>query len=40
MAVAWLKRFVDNDTRYEPFICPGPTGTSVEDYRATCPMVS
>jgi predicted dienelactone hydrolase len=40
LAVAWLKRFVDNDTRYEQFICPGPTGTSVEDYRATCPMVS
>ncbi len=40
LAVAWLKRFVDNDTRYEQFLCPGPTGTSVEDYRATCPMVS
>jgi predicted dienelactone hydrolase len=40
LAVAWLKRFVDNDTRYEQFLCPGPTGTSVEEYRATCPMVS
>jgi predicted dienelactone hydrolase len=40
LAVAWLKRFVDNDTRYEQFVCPGPSGTSVEDYRATCPMVS
>jgi len=40
MAVAWLKRFVDNDTRYEQFLCAGPTGSSVQEYRATCPMVS
>jgi dienelactone hydrolase len=38
--VTWLKRFVDNDTRYEQFLCPGPSGSSVSDYRATCPMVS
>ncbi|QGN48300.1 alpha/beta hydrolase family protein [Micromonospora sp. WMMD558] len=35
--VAWLKRFVDNDTRYEPFLCPGPTGFAIEEYRNTCP---
>jgi predicted dienelactone hydrolase len=35
--VAWLKRFVDNDTRYEPFLCPGPSGSAVEEYRNTCP---
>jgi len=40
LSVAWLKRFVDNDTRYEQFLCPGPSGTAVEDYRATCPLVS
>jgi predicted dienelactone hydrolase len=40
LAVTWLKRFVDNDTRYEQFLCPGPTGSSVQEYRATCPMVS
>ena len=22
--IVWLKRYVDNDTRYEPFICPTP----------------
>ncbi|MCM0677058.1 alpha/beta hydrolase [Micromonospora phytophila] len=35
--VAWLKRFVDDDTRYEPFLCPGPSGFSIEEYRNTCP---
>lgn len=38
LAVAWLKRFVDNDTRYDQFLCPGPTGSSVSDYRNTCPL--
>jgi predicted dienelactone hydrolase len=38
LAVAWLKRFVDNDTRYDQFLCPGPTGSGVEDYRNTCPL--
>ncbi len=37
-AVAWLKRFVDNDTRYELFLCPGPSKSSlVEEFRSTCP---
>ncbi|MFC7546816.1 alpha/beta hydrolase family protein [Plantactinospora sp. GCM10030261] len=36
-AVAWLKRFVDNDTRYEQFLCPGPSGLAIEEYRDTCP---
>ncbi|MBU8861350.1 MULTISPECIES: dienelactone hydrolase family protein [unclassified Micromonospora] len=36
-AVAWLKRFVDDDTRYEQFLCPGPTGSAIEEYRNTCP---
>ena len=36
-AVAWLKRFVDDDTRYERFLCPGPSGLDVEEYRNTCP---
>jgi predicted dienelactone hydrolase len=38
LAVAWLKRFVDNDTRYDQFLCPGPTGLDVSDYRNTCPL--
>jgi dienelactone hydrolase len=36
--VAWLKRFVDDDTRYDQFICPGPSGSSIEEYRSTCPI--
>ncbi|MEV0723658.1 alpha/beta hydrolase [Micromonospora purpureochromogenes] len=35
--VAWLKRFVDNDIRYEQFLCPGPSGLAIEEYRNTCP---
>ena len=37
-AVAWLKRFVDDDTRYDQFICPGPSGSAIEEYRSTCPV--
>ncbi|MGK5521392.1 alpha/beta hydrolase family protein [Micromonospora sp. URMC 107] len=36
-AVAWLKRFVDDDTRYEQFLCPGPSGFDIQEYRNTCP---
>lgn len=35
--VAWLKRFVDDDTRYEQFLCPAPSGPAIEEYRHTCP---
>src|SRR4051794_15522317 len=40
-SIAWLKRFVDDDTRYTPFICPSPaaaTSGAVSDYRSTCPF--
>ena len=37
-AVSWLKRFVDNDTRYDQFICPGPSSSSISDYRSSCPL--
>ncbi|MET1074865.1 MAG: alpha/beta hydrolase [Umezawaea sp.] len=38
-SISWLKRFVDNDTRYDQFLCPGPSaGTLVEEYRNTCPL--
>jgi pimeloyl-ACP methyl ester carboxylesterase len=35
--VAWLKRFVDDDTRYDQFLCPGPSGSAIDEYRNTCP---
>jgi alpha-beta hydrolase superfamily lysophospholipase len=35
--ISWLKRYVDNDTRYEQFICPPPSGLAISEYRHTCP---
>ncbi|GIG28757.1 hypothetical protein Cma02nite_13570 [Cellulomonas marina] len=38
-SIAWLKRFVDDDTRYTAFLCPGPgTGGALSDWRTSCPM--
>jgi predicted dienelactone hydrolase len=36
-SISWLKRFIDNDTRYEQFLCPAPTGPAIQEYRDTCP---
>ncbi|MFF7178335.1 alpha/beta hydrolase family protein [Streptomyces sp. NPDC008121] len=37
-SVSWLKRFIDNDTRYEQFLCPAPRPSlTIEEYRGTCP---
>jgi predicted dienelactone hydrolase len=35
--ISWMKRFVDNDTRYEQFLCPPPNDSDIEEYRNTCP---
>lgn len=36
--VTWLKRFLDDDVRYEPFLCPNPGPTDeISDRRDTCP---
>jgi predicted dienelactone hydrolase len=38
-SISWLKRFVDDDARYDQFLCPGPdTGTAISDWRTTCPF--
>lgn len=39
-SISWLKRFIDNDTRYEPFICGtgAGSGTAISDYRTSCPL--
>ncbi|MCG8917203.1 alpha/beta hydrolase [Actinokineospora sp. PR83] len=37
LAVSWVKRFVDGDTRYTRFLCPGPSGDGVAQYRSNCP---
>ncbi len=36
--VSWMKRFIDNDLRYDPFLCgPDHAGNSaISDYRGTC----
>ncbi|MFI9611851.1 alpha/beta hydrolase [Streptomyces sp. NPDC052023] len=40
-SVSWLKRFIDNDTRYEQFLCPLPRPSlTVEEYRGNCPHTS
>jgi hypothetical protein len=36
-SISWLKRFVDEDTRYSQFLCPNPTDRTIEEYRSTCP---
>ncbi|MGW0561925.1 bis(hydroxyethyl) terephthalate hydrolase [Streptomyces sp. NPDC003016] len=37
-SLSWLKRFIDNDTRYEQFLCPLPRpSATIEEYRGTCP---
>lgn len=41
-SIAWLKRFVDDDLRYDPFLCGAQHqaflgGGTISDYRSTCP---
>jgi dienelactone hydrolase len=36
-SISWLKRFIDNDTRYDQFLCPAPSGPRIQEYRDTCP---
>ncbi|WP_435887741.1 bis(hydroxyethyl) terephthalate hydrolase [Streptomyces niveus] len=38
-SLSWLKRFIDDDTRYEQFLCPLPQPSStIEEYRGSCPL--
>ncbi|MEW2556406.1 alpha/beta hydrolase [Streptomyces zhihengii] len=40
-SISWLKRFIDNDTRYEQFLCPIPRpSVTIDEYRGTCPHSS
>jgi len=38
--LSWAKRWIDGDTRYSKFLCPGPKPDQniVEEYRSTCPF--
>ena len=36
--ISWMKRFIDNDTRYDQFLCPPPRAIGdISDYQDTCP---
>ncbi|MEV7971069.1 alpha/beta hydrolase [Sphaerisporangium sp. NPDC088356] len=35
--ISWMKRFIDDDTRYEQFLCPAPRSSAIQEYRDTCP---
>ena len=36
--ITWMKRYVDNDSRFEQFMCPNPgTSSTISQYRDTCP---
>ncbi|MFZ4270463.1 alpha/beta hydrolase [Streptomyces arboris] len=40
-SISWLKRFIDNDTRYEQFLCPIPQPSlTIAEYRGNCPHSS
>ncbi|KAB2386117.1 dienelactone hydrolase family protein [Actinomadura montaniterrae] len=37
-SIAWMKRFVDNDARYDQFLCPAPKpDANIAKYLDTCP---
>ena len=37
--IAWLKRFIDNDTRFTQFLCPTPsTSSTISSVQNTCPF--
>ncbi|GAA2608901.1 dienelactone hydrolase family protein [Actinomadura fulvescens] len=37
-SISWLKRYVDEDTRYSQFLCPAPApSTTIAQYKDTCP---
>jgi pimeloyl-ACP methyl ester carboxylesterase len=36
--ISWMKRYIDDDTRYDQFLCPPPRATGdISEYRDTCP---
>ena len=37
-SIAWLKRFVDNDTRFTQFLCPTPSGSALSEAASSCPF--
>jgi pimeloyl-ACP methyl ester carboxylesterase len=37
-SISWLKRWVDNDTRYSPFLCNVSTSWTISSFRSNCPF--
>jgi predicted dienelactone hydrolase len=37
-SISWLKRWVDNDTRYSPFLCNVSTSSAIQTYSSNCPF--
>ncbi|MFD5243926.1 dienelactone hydrolase family protein [Amycolatopsis sp. NPDC058340] len=38
-SISWMKRFVDEDTRYDQFLCPLPANDpKIAVYQGTCPL--
>lgn len=37
--IPWLKIFVDNDTRYQQFLCPLMDNTGISASRSSCPLL-
>ncbi|MEV7551865.1 dienelactone hydrolase family protein [Amycolatopsis sp. NPDC089917] len=38
-SISWMKRFVDEDTRYDQFLCPLPANDpKIAVYKGTCPI--
>lgn len=36
-SIAWLKRYIDDDQRYQPFACPAQVGSwLISDFRSAC----
>lgn len=36
--IAWFKRWLDNDNRYNQFLCPPYSGSGIAETRDTCPF--
>lgn len=37
--IPWMKIFIDQDTRYQQFLCPLLDNTGISSYRSSCPLI-
>jgi hypothetical protein len=38
--IPWMKIFIDQDTRYQQFLCPLLDNTGISAYRSSCPLIT